>query len=50
MNYTFCAPTLFGLEGIVADELRFHGKLDNVTAEMGASFSRAMITPSPGQT
>ena len=35
MNYTFCAPTLFGLEGIVADELRFHGKLDNVTAENG---------------
>ena len=35
MNYTFCAPTLFGLEGLVADELRFHGKLEHVTAENG---------------
>ena len=35
MQFTLCAPTLFGLEGIVADELRFEGKLDNVTAENG---------------
>ena len=27
-------PTLFGLEGLVADELRYHG-LENVTAENG---------------
>lgn len=31
----FCCPTLFGLEGIVADELRFHGKLTDVRAENG---------------
>ena len=28
-------PTLFGLEGIVADELRFGGKLTEVHAENG---------------
>ncbi len=35
MQFTFCAPVLFGLEGLVADELRFHGKLTDVTAENG---------------
>lgn len=35
MQFTFCAPTLFGLEGIVADELRFEGGLENVSAENG---------------
>ena len=27
MELTMCCPTLFGLEGIVADELRFGGRL-----------------------
>lgn len=35
MKLEFCCPTLFGLEGIVADELRFEGKLDEVRAENG---------------
>lgn len=35
MQFTFCAPTLFGLEGLVADELRFQGGLERVTAENG---------------
>ena len=35
MELTMCCPTLFGLEGIVADELRFNGKLTDVTAENG---------------
>lgn len=35
MNLEFCCPTLFGLEGIVADELRFGGKLTDVRAENG---------------
>lgn len=35
MQFTLCAPTLFGLEGIVADELRFGGRLTDVTAENG---------------
>lgn len=35
MELTFCCPTLFGLEGIVADELRFEGKLTDVRAENG---------------
>lgn len=35
MELTFCCPTLFGLEGIVADELRFEGKLTDVHAENG---------------
>ena len=35
MKFTLCAPALFGLEGIVADELRFHGALTDVTAENG---------------
>lgn len=35
MELTLCCPTLFGLEGIVADELRFHGKLSEVQAENG---------------
>lgn len=35
MNMRFCTPTLFGLEGIVADELRFEGKLEQVKAENG---------------
>ncbi|MDY3618065.1 THUMP domain-containing class I SAM-dependent RNA methyltransferase [Agathobaculum sp.] len=35
MELTMCCPTLFGLEGIVADELRFGGKLNDVQAENG---------------
>lgn len=35
MKLEFCCPTLFGLEGIVADELRFEGKLEDVRAENG---------------
>ncbi|HJF52695.1 MAG TPA: class I SAM-dependent RNA methyltransferase [Butyricicoccus pullicaecorum] len=35
MKLEFCCPTLFGLEGIVADELRFGGKLTDVRAENG---------------
>lgn len=35
MELTLCCPTLFGLEGIVADELRFQGRLTDVTAENG---------------
>lgn len=35
MELTMCCPTLFGLEGIVADELRFGGKLNDVHAENG---------------
>ncbi len=38
MSFTICCPTLFGLEGIVADELRFDGKLDTVRAENGRVF------------
>lgn len=35
MNYEFCCPTLFGLEGIVGDELRYDGKLEDVRVENG---------------
>ena len=35
MELTMCCPTLFGLEGIVADELGFGGKLEEVHAENG---------------
>ena len=35
MNYEFCCPTLFGLESIVGDELRYGGKLDDVRVENG---------------
>lgn len=35
MELTMCCPTLFGLEGIVADELRFGGRLSEVHAENG---------------
>lgn len=35
MKYEFCIPTLFGLEGIVADELKFNLKLIDVRAENG---------------
>lgn len=38
MELTMCCPTLFGLEGIVADELRFGGKLNDVHAENGRVF------------
>ena len=38
MNLEFCCPTLFGLEGIVADELRFGGKFTDVRAENGRVF------------
>ena len=34
MNLTFCAPCIFGLEGICANELKFLG-LKNVRAENG---------------
>ena len=35
MQLALCCPTLFGLEGIVADELRFGGRLTDVHAENG---------------
>lgn len=35
MTYEFCCPTLFGLEGIVGDELRYGGKLSDVRVENG---------------
>ncbi|MGI6182125.1 MAG: THUMP domain-containing class I SAM-dependent RNA methyltransferase [Agathobaculum sp.] len=35
MELTMCCPTLFGLEGIVADELRFGGRLTAVQTENG---------------
>ena len=35
MQLTLCCPTLFGLEGIVAEELRFGGRLTDVHAENG---------------
>ncbi|MGE4548427.1 MAG: class I SAM-dependent RNA methyltransferase [Intestinibacillus sp.] len=38
MKLEFCCPTLFGLEGIVADELRFEGKLEDVRSENGRVF------------
>lgn len=38
MKLELCCPTLFGLEGIVADELRFAGKLTDVRAENGRVF------------
>ena len=38
MELTMCCPTLFGLEGIVADELRFGGRLTDVRAENGRVF------------
>lgn len=38
MKLEFCCPTLFGLEGIVADELRFEGKLMDVRSENGRVF------------
>lgn len=40
MQFEFCCPTLFGLEGIVADELRFEGKLTEVYPENGRVFFR----------
>lgn len=45
MKLEFCCPTLFGLEGIAADELRFEGKLTDVRAENGrVLFSGGMDT------
>ena len=38
MNYEFCCPTLFGLEGIVGDELRHNGGLTDVRVENGRVF------------
>ncbi len=38
MKFTMCCPTLFGLEGIVADELRWGGGLDTVRTENGRVF------------
>ncbi len=35
MRYEFCCPTLFGLEGIVGDELKYGAKLDDVRVENG---------------
>ena len=35
MNFEFCAPALFGLEGLIADELRFHGRLTDVRPQNG---------------
>lgn len=35
MNYEFCCPTLFGLEGLVGDELRYGGGLTDVRVENG---------------
>ena len=38
MKYEFCCPTLFGLEGIVGDELRYGAKLEDVRVENGRVF------------
>lgn len=38
MEYEFCCPTLFGLEGIVGDELRHGGGLTDVRVENGRVF------------
>lgn len=38
MKYEFCCPTLFGLEGIVGDELRHNGGLEDVRVENGRVF------------
>lgn len=38
MKYEFCCPTLFGLEGIVGDELRHGGGLEDVRVENGRVF------------
>lgn len=38
MKYEFCCPTLFGLEGIVGDELRHGGGLTDVRVENGRVF------------
>ena len=35
MKFEFCAPSLFGLEGLIADELRFHGRLKDVRPQNG---------------
>ncbi len=37
MKYTFCVPCLMGVEGLVADELKFN-KFENVVAENGRVF------------
>ena len=50
MQLTLCCPTLFGLEGIVADELRFGGRLTDVHAENGACCSPVTRTRSHGRT
>lgn len=42
MEYEFCCPTLFGLEGIVGDELRHGGGLTDVRVENGRVFFPAM--------
>lgn len=38
MEFEFCIPTLFGLEGIVADELKFEGGIKNVVSDNGRVF------------
>ena len=35
MNLKLCCPTLFGLEGLVGDELRYQGKMEQVQVENG---------------
>ncbi len=50
MELTMCCPTLFGLEGIVADELRFGGRLTDVRAENGRVFSRVTRARLRGRT
>ena len=37
MKYTFCVPCLMGVEGLVADELKFNN-FENVVAENGRVF------------
>ncbi len=50
MQLTLCCPTLFGLEGIVADELRFGGRLTDVHAENGRVLFTVTRTRSHGRT
>ncbi|MFI3226705.1 MAG: class I SAM-dependent RNA methyltransferase [Clostridia bacterium] len=38
MKFELCIPTLFGLEGIVADELKFEGGIKGVRADNGRVF------------
>ena len=38
MNFEFCIPTLFGLEGLVLDELKFEGGIKGAIADNGRVF------------